>query len=58
MATAVTAPYELDAVKVYAVDVSGDIRLLPVGSIAPTVGLMEMDAAFLIFHFSVVRSPS
>jgi hypothetical protein len=58
VATAVTAPYELDAVRVYAVDVAGEIRVLPIGPIGPTVGLMETDDAFLIFHVSVGTSPS
>lgn len=58
MAAAVTAPYELDAVKVYMVDVAGETRLLPVASTGPTVGLIETDAAFLIFHVRVGRSPS
>jgi hypothetical protein len=58
VATAVTAPYELDAVKVYAVDVAGETRWLPIGLTLPTVGLMETDVAFLIFHVSVGKSLS
>lgn len=58
MATAVTAPLELEAVSVYAVDVSGEILLVPVAATAPTVGLIETDVAFDMSHLIDERSPS
>jgi len=51
VAMAVTAPFALDAVILYSVDVAGATCWLPIGSTLPTLGLMEIEVALDTSHF-------